>query len=247
MFSYYAAIVKNLRGVILVRELDQLSIKILNWIAERFRYRDIGAPPGIWSEFPDEYKAKFIKLEYPINELRDLVNYLSKSLNLEAKLIESLIISSTYITPLFNIGGCYVDELDKLSVGCISIDKPLDNRSWKLHFRIADYTVLDFYRDRVIEAIEYIEGVRLGINPIKYDYIISKRMDLIKNDYKRYWRIKSDWGFTFLIYIDMLKILHDLIKEGRIRIGLLDVNHAAAFSIIPILILDRNTIANLND
>jgi len=44
-FARYAAIVKNLRGVVLADLLEEAASRGLEWLTKRFRYRDLGVVP----------------------------------------------------------------------------------------------------------------------------------------------------------------------------------------------------------
>jgi len=46
MFSRYAALVKNMRGVVLFSPTDDVS-EDLKWLVERFRYRVLGVPQSL--------------------------------------------------------------------------------------------------------------------------------------------------------------------------------------------------------
>jgi len=248
MFAQYAAIVKNLRGVILLQEVNQDVASILKWLAERFKYRDIGIPYSMSTELPEDLKKYFIELHYPMRKLDFIEKVIRNIYGFNLNLSRALVISSIYIAPLMNIDYAYDEEFEKISIADIYVGSALDNKSWKLHFRIADYTILDFYRLAVEEAMDIIRILKSSENNIDHTYIdrvLDERANRISKDIKRYWRIKSSKGIRFLTYIDNLKLLIHGYKSGKVDVKDLNLDFAAALSIIPVVWLNRDTIREL--
>jgi hypothetical protein len=49
LFSSYAAIVKNLRGVVLLDPDEEGAWTTMEWLVKRFRYRDLGVTPTTYN------------------------------------------------------------------------------------------------------------------------------------------------------------------------------------------------------
>ena len=107
MFARYAAIVKNLRGVVLF-DLEESGVwSSVMWLVNRFKYRNLGVTPAIYMKYSDRLEKymngnPFRLLIYPIQELSEL-----------------LVMSSLYIYSAMIIGKKYEVELDKLSIGAV--------------------------------------------------------------------------------------------------------------------------------
>ena len=233
MFARYAAIVKNLRGIVYVEELNDYSWKIIKWLIQRFKYRDLGLAPSIVNKFGNPLKDylkgnPFRELVYPIQNLSKIISLFQGILPYE--LVESIIFSSLYISPLLVIGNKVHNIIHSIGIDHVYTNKTLDIKDWKLHLRIADYTILDMYEKCVMENIEALKCFRFG-NTYCVKKIIEERCNRVKNDKKRYWRIISDEGRPFLTYIDPLNILFNanLISKDT---ELLE-DYASGLAIIP--------------
>lgn len=247
MFARYAATVKNLRGVILFENPSSNTIEIINWISKRFKYRDIGIPYDLYSEMPKEIRRKFIELYYPSKELEITEKILTKIYDFDIKLSRSLVLSSIYIAPLFNISYSYENDISKISICNVYVKDSLDEKSWKLHFRISDYSILDFYKQAVDESMDIIKLLNRGsLNDEYVKRVITEREKRIYKDINRYWRVKSEKGIKFLSYIDNLKLILDGISSGIININDLNMDFAAAFSIVPMIWLNKDTIKHIS-
>lgn len=243
MFAKYAAIVKNLRGVLVSKELADKS-PVLDWISKRFKYRNIGIPFEIWDELPSKYKNKFLDLHYPINELINAEKLIRKIYHIDWKLGRAVTMASIYISPLIIIDNNYRKSLSNHILNEILIDRALDDKMWKLHFRIADYTILDIYKQCVDEAMEIINLIMTKYDSEHVRRIIESRLDKINVDVNRYWRIKSKGGIPFLSYIDNLYSLVNAYDKGEIDSSELNLEYAPTLSIIPILWLTKDNIKN---
>ncbi len=235
MFALYASIVKNLRGIVYIEELGDSVWNIIRWLIRRFRYRDLGLPPAIYRKYRDQLGdymdgKPFRSLVYPINDLRGLVDILSRDIAYDV--IESIVFSSIYISPMLVIGDHVHKLISDLGMDHVFIKDELDDRSWKLHLRIADYTILDMYRECVLEGLEAIRCLRENdVNCIRK--IITKRRDRVARDKKRYWRISSGEGRVFLTYIDPLEILFNRVKHDKTVINKLLDDYASGLAIVP--------------
>jgi len=238
-FSYYAAIVKNLRGVILFKEFNE---ELFTWLLNRFKYRDLGASTSIWNKIPDKYR-NILKLDYPT---KDLYDYMERLLNmgLDYEALESLSTASTYISPLILVGNHYEKFINENSVSRVLICRPLDTKSWKLHLRIVDYVILDFYRDSIEESIRAIECIKRGdYKPV--DEILDKRSLKISRDVKRFWRISCRDGKPFIYYIDLLKLVYEMYLKGMIDKEVLQYDIASALAILPVVVVKHEFIEGI--
>jgi hypothetical protein len=66
--------------------------------------------------------------------------------------------ASIYISPIMVISKKHSDVIDSLSVGKVKTCKKLSTMDWKLHMRIADYSVLDMYEFSVNGALRAARG-----------------------------------------------------------------------------------------
>ncbi len=233
MFARYAAIVKNLRGIVYIEELNDYTWKIIKWLIQRFKYRDLGLVPSIVNKFGNLLKDylkgnPFRELVYPIHNISKIVNLFQNIFPYE--LIESIIFSSLYISPLLIIGEEVHNIILSIGIDHVYTSKKLEIKDWKLHLRIADYTILDMYEKCVLENIEALKCFRSG-NIICIKKIIEERRNRVKNDKKRYWRIISEKGRPFLTYIDPLNILLNNNLIGKDTELLED--YASGLAIIP--------------
>ena len=225
-FARYAATVKNLRGVALFDLGEEGVEKSIKWLASRFRYRDIGVGPSIATRFRAALSRylggkPFKEIVLPIPSLGKLVDLLRELHNLPHEVSEALVLSSVYISPLLIVGNRYLEHVAKLSTRVVYVDDPkkMDTNSWKLHLRIADYTILDFYEGCVEEALRVLRG------EASVDEVVEDRRRRIEKDVRRYWRIAKESGTPFLLYIDMLSLLRGSINE-------LEEDHAAGLAIV---------------
>mgnify|MGYP000394957794 CR=1 FL=1 len=232
-FARYAAVVKNLRGVV-IADLNEKGVESsIHWLVARFKYRNLGIGPQMINVFRDRL-AKYLggkpfrELTYPIPQLLQFTKIL-QSIGLNSILAEGLTLASIYISPLMVIGNRYTQILEELGVAAVRVSKEMNIQEWKLHMRIADYSILDLYEESIEEGIKAINEAKQG-NLTVINNILRNRKARISKDISRYWRIKSDFGRTFLIYVDMLELIKDQLK-------MLSIDQAPALSIIPIIII----------
>lgn len=215
MLSRYAALVKNLRGVILMNPEDEVASDILNWLVDRFKYRNLGLPPSTVERYPSRLKGKlggkpFVELVHPSRVMAPLSNLIENGLSVSAEAAEAVVLASTYVCPVIAVGPSAKKALDPLIVKTVERKARLDNKGWKLHLRIADYTVLDLYSWSTLHAEQ------LWNPALHYDSFIAERAKRIEKDVKRYWRLMkgSESAKPFLGYIDVAQLLAEKLKAG---------------------------------
>ncbi len=234
MFYRYAMIVKNLRGVVAFDPNDPFAMKRINWLTKKFRYRNIGVPLSLLEAGKDYFKDKingkpFRPLYYPVKVLERLSGKLGKFLGSEI-LGEALVFASTYISPLLLLSPKHFSVLEKYAVKTIYVCKELDNKDWKLHLRIADYTILDMYEYSISRAARILESLRQR-NLLNRENVLNEAKTKCAIDAKRYWRIKCNSGKKFMVYIDNLSLY--LESHAYEDSSLLDPDVAAGLAIIP--------------
>ncbi|MEM1538078.1 MAG: hypothetical protein QXK12_05475 [Candidatus Nezhaarchaeales archaeon] len=215
MLSRYAALVKNLRGVVLVNLGEEASRGVLNWLINRFKYRKLGLPPSIVEHYASLLEGRlngkpFVKLMYPLKAIERLANLVKEELNVGIEAAEAVILASTYVCPVIALGPSAREALKPLIVKTVESRTRLDDKGWKLHFRIADYTVLDLY------AWSSLHAEQLWDPTLNYDSFIDDRAKRVKKDVKRYWRLMkgTDQPKPFLGYIDVARLLAERLKAG---------------------------------
>ena len=217
MLEWYVFLVKNLRGVLAAVPDEDLTGWV-EWLAKKFRYRDLGVPRCLVESHSDLFQGRlegnpFHVLNYPTVRVhraaRETINVLSS--NIDGCLAESILLASAYASPLHLTPMA----LKQLRQGGLVIHvfhgKPMDERMAKLHLRIVDYTVLDAYTVTIRHAVECIEG---GCKPQE---IVEYRKKLAEKDEKRYWRLKGG-NLPIIAYIDYV---HKLVEEraGSLLVG----------------------------
>ena len=216
-FFRYAAIVKNLRGVVLCGDC---SSEKAEWLFSKFRYRSLGFPPSVYQVLKKKRK-NFVELYYPSETIAKIVERVSKKV--DKAVAESLILASTYISPLLVVEHDF-SFFERTSVAEVRTSKLLSDKDWRLHLRIADYTVLDFYQWSTLNAWSAIRERRV-------DEALEERERKILKDVKRYWRISSERGRVFLVYVDNLRLFYSL--RVLDDISMLGEDAAASMAIIP--------------
>lgn len=226
-FAYYAALVKNLRGVLLLDPGDEGAWARVGWLRRRFRYRNLGVTPSVSGPRVSELLESrvFRRLYYPVKGLEELVGHLS-SHGLNPLLAEAVVLSSAYISPLLILSEGFVNEVRRYSIGAVRVCRELGDRDWKLHLRIADYSILDSYEPMVEEGMKYVRG--RGGERVREE-VLGERRAFAEKDSRRYWRISCGEGEPFLLYLDPLLMLEE---AGGVR-DWLGEEHAAALAVVP--------------
>ena len=210
----YAATVKNLRGV-LFSSLGAPELREkLSWLRRRFRYRNLGLTPDMISRYGEVLGAyagrTFMELGDPDPSLRDLLSLYEDLTGLSRPVLEAYCYASAYVSPVLALGERSVEELRPLVLDQVMVGRGLSDRDYKLHMRIADYTVLDFYPWSTASAMRALELLAEGTAP---DEVMADRREKVGEDKRRYWRISAEEGRPFLLYLDLLPIL--LAEAGR--------------------------------
>jgi hypothetical protein len=238
MFSKYASVVKNLRGVILMDPYVDSS-RIVKWLTERFRYRNIGISQMLIGKNPKFFSRwlngkPFIEIYHPIRETSFLVDVLKDVLGFDDYVCDSIVLSSIYISPLLVVGIELFNQILKVSIDHVELKVRLRVKDWKLHLRIADYTILDMYR-RCIEDAEKLWSLNIELSKF-----IENRSEIVKRDKKRYWRLgggELSEG-VFLAYLDAASLIA---KKQLEELSILEVlrklpiDVAAGLSIVPVI------------
>jgi len=223
-------LVKNLRGVV-IAELDEGGVwESVEWLVARFRYRDLGLPPSMLSAYRNKLERylggnPFRELVAPVKSVERVVDLLS-SAGVSRTVAEGLVYASVYVSPLIVVGTAFLEEFRELSVDRVLVCKEMDLESWRLHLRIADYVILDFYERAVDEALEAISRVA------DVSALLGERAKRVSADRKRFWRIICDEEREFLLYVDNLRIAAEKSLLGR-----LDEDSAAALAIVPAVVI----------
>ncbi len=241
---------KNLRGVVLLDPKDELTPNFLRWLNRRFKYRILGISPLVLKELKGRglsLTRQVKPLHYPSKELSELVECLSGVLSsVPEDVVESAVMASAYVSPLIVFGKPSKSVLS-LATRVVRTVIKLNNALLKLHMRIADYSILDYY----VKNLELLE--RLWKGELSREEFVELRKDIVVRDSKRYWRLTTHPSKSgrkgaskvevleepqpFLAYVDPLSLL---IREGRgaevIRdLGFEDVG--AGLVIVPSVII----------
>ncbi|MEM2865651.1 MAG: hypothetical protein QW098_00705 [Candidatus Hadarchaeales archaeon] len=123
MLAKYAVTVKNLRGVLLFSNSEK-ALERIRWLTERFKYRNLGVIPSLSGKM--EMKKPFVELVYPDGELIKLTKLLGRRLG--EGVAEVVVLSSTYVSPLFVLDGDSVESLRPLEVGSVRVSRKLTDR-----------------------------------------------------------------------------------------------------------------------
>ena len=218
MFPQYAATIKNLRGVVFADFKTENVDKTLNWLVKKFRYRNLGVSPSILQEAEEFFEGKlngkpFVKLVYPFKSLEKLVKFMVKNFGLGFKIAETVVLASTYVSPLMVLGENSLKILEKICVDKVYSNVKLDDFGWKLHFRIVDYTVLDFYTWSINHSKQLWKQ---KLNPEKF---VEERKEKIGRDKKRYWRLQKgeEKPSPLILYLDPAQTIAKNMGNEKIR------------------------------
>ena len=207
-FHIYAAVVKNLRGVIYSSLPPEAFKEKLSWLRKRFRYRNLGLTPSTLERYGDEVKPYvgrlLLELREPEPALKDLIGFYEQLTDLPRPVLEAYCYASVYVSPVLVLGRECVNDLSPLAVEKVLVNRELSDKEYKLHMRIADYTVLDFYAWATSGALEALRVMAGGQDARP---ILEERLERIRKDKRRYWRVISDEGCEFLLYLDLLLLL----------------------------------------
>ena len=207
-FHVYAAVVKNLRGVLYSSLPGEVFEEKLRWLRRRFRYRNIGITP--WMEKRYGLRADgrlLVRLVEPVSGLKELIDAYASATGLERRVLEAYCYASTYVSPLLILGQTSSADLGALIVDSVLVERELTDKEYKLHMRIADYTVLDFYLWATSRAGEALSALAEGRD---VSAILAEREERVKKDKRRYWRVMSEEGQPLILYLDFLPVLAEM-------------------------------------
>ncbi|MGC9182070.1 hypothetical protein [Thermogladius sp.] len=233
MFALYASIVKNLRGVVLFDLDEEGSWDTVEWLRKRFKYRDLGLTPRLVEKYRGKVERylqgnPFRELTLPITGLERMVELLENG-GVSREVSELLVFSSVYISPAMCIGEKYCGEVAKLVDEAVKVCKGMGVNDWKLHLRIADYSILDWYEKCVKTSMDVIRRK----DPRLLEEVLKARAQMIEKDKKRYWRIECGGGRVFLGYVDLLGLYY--------RLGLIDrvdkPDYSTGLAIVPVVFI----------
>lgn len=235
MFSAYAALVKNLRGVVLL-DLDEKGVEeSLKWLVKRFRYRNLGLTPLLVEKYENRL-SKYLRgnpfraLVYPVVSIRGFFEKLNRVLGVRKEIVELLIFASTYISPGILIGNAYLNQLLDVSLSAVYTCRDLSVNEWKLHLRIADYTILDMYEWSMETAKHTISVIKEGKDASP---ILEERAHSIKEDKRRYWRIScEEENRLFMLYVDVLRLL---VEKAENVLREVNEDTLATLAVVPIV------------
>jgi len=222
VFSRYAALVKNLRGVVLLDPREEGALGSVKWLASRFKYRNLGLPPALHTRFPELKRRPFRELAYPTEPLRELAELLAGA-GLPQEVAELLVLSSSYVSPAIVVGSRFLEVLDSLALDRVLVCRDLSTQDWKLHLRIADYTTLDMYELCVEEALQALRA------PGSLSELLGARAERAARDKRRYWRVACDRGRPLILYLDNLAVAA---KLGVLGSGRSHPDWAAGLSVL---------------
>ena len=207
-FHIYAAVVKNLRGVIYSSLEPGDFQEKLSWLRKRFRYRNLGLTPSILERYGLRASGKrgstLIELVEPVEGLGELIDAYSDLTGLRRDALEAYCYASVYVSPVLILGQGSAADFGPLVADQVLVARELTDRDYKLHMRIADYTVLDFYLWATSGAQEALEALSSGRSA---EAILAERRERIRADKRRYWRIIADEGRPLVLYLDLLPLL----------------------------------------
>lgn len=218
MFSQYAALVKNLRGVVFAYFEKENVEETLSWLTKKFKYRNLGVPPTIYSKVEKYFEGKingkpFVKLEYPVHSLKNLVKLIGENFKIEYEVVETVILASTYVSPIMVMGWEAFKKLEKICASRVDSTISLNDFGWKLHFRIVDYTVLDFYGWSVNHSKQ------LWSQKLNLKKFLEERKNKIEKDKKRYWRLQKgeEKPFPLILYVDLAQLIAQKLENKNFK------------------------------
>ena len=219
MLPRYAALLKNMRGVIFSSLDKEGFLRGLEFLRRRFRYRNLGIPPVIRERYGIEVKeGVLVNLVYPLDEVRRAVSSIAAAISVDLGALDAVALASLYVSPLMVLGLRSLEQLRPLIVGTVETGLKLDAKSWKLHMRIADYTVLDFYAWATSAAYRALTAYLREGDEEALSKHLEERRSRIEKDKRRYWRI-ADKGEAprrpVIVYVDLLPALAERLRESE--------------------------------
>jgi hypothetical protein len=139
-----------------------------------------------------EEEQPFIRLIYPSKVVERFISKFNSA-------IEAIALASCYVSPIITFQQDY-EDLKPFAIDEVYVNKKLSEKDLKLHFRIADYSVIDFYKWAV-------DSLCLSIKEGKIREHLEERRKRVEKDKRRYWRIASNEGKVFIAYLDLAQFL----------------------------------------
>lgn len=191
-----------MRGVVVFDPAEDVS-QDLKWLVNRFKYRILGISPSL-AEKLTKIAKPLVPLAYPHREIVDFVDFTSKALSLGHDVAEAVCLASCYVSPLLTLGFRAQSFMKRIAINEVVSKVEIGLRDWKLHLRIADYSVLDLYEWSTTQA------QKLWLEDVSVEELISERFTAIRKDEKRYWRLHrgSLEPRTFIVYLDLIQSLY---------------------------------------
>jgi len=229
---------------------DDLTPNFLRWLNRRFKYRVLGISPLVLKELRGRglSPTRQVKpLHYPSKELSELVRCLSSVLgDVPEDVVESAVMASAYVSPLIVFGEPSRTVLN-LATRIVKTAVKLNNALLKLHMRIADYSILDYY----VKNLELLE--RLWKGELSSKEFVELRKDMVVKDSKRYWRLTTQPSKgrrkgtsktealkepqPFLAYVDPLSLLARERRDAEVIKGFNFEDVGAGLVIVPSVII----------
>jgi hypothetical protein len=203
VFAEYVALVKNLRGVVLLEPREDGAEHRVAWLGQRFRYRNLGVPPALVAAHPDFLHGRlrgkpFVELAFPLASLERVAEAVAGCEGAARRTAaEAMVLASAYASPLICLEGAALAAVRPFAVDAVETAVALSDKDWRLHFRIADYTVVDLYQWSTNHA--------RGLWRDEANDLAQARRQRIAKDRRRYWRLQQGEGPTnpFLLYLDL--------------------------------------------
>lgn len=242
-FSTYAAIVKNLRGILYFGRSQGIIALYAKWLGKRFKYRTVGLPPELRciAEISGvKFPSNVVPLTYPNSKVKSLIEFLNPYTEAREALI-STVFASMYVSPLIILGEDNLHDFSELEIHELVTTKKLTNADIKLHLRIADYTILDAFATYVKEA----QQLWKRRDPNK---LLEVRRTHALNEAKRFWRLtkaSEDNGEpkVFLVFVDLIRFLteNELIDELVREFSFEDIG--ATLALVPAFVIPEYLIS----
>jgi hypothetical protein len=227
----YISILKNVRGVVYFDKNEEIS-KEIKWLSRHFRYRYLGIGKELFKNIKSEdikltlSKNPFIQLSYPSKFTEEFISSLANISGMNKILIESLLLSSCYVSPIFITGNKALKECEPLILHSLKTLSKLNDRELKFHLRVADYGVIDLHRKTTMEGWDKIKKASHYILTNKFSDAIKileslikeRKKTAVKDCEKRYWRLiseKKEGKIKTVVYMDPCLIIQKSFKNEQ--------------------------------
>lgn len=205
-FQKWVALVKNLRGVVLMKE--ETAQEKLKWLMKKHRYKHLGLPPSCKTKTSLAFLERdpFCRLWFPSRYLETLSHLLAQKV--DPLVSEALVLSLCYVVPLIILDEVFFEQLTPFTVWALRSNEYLKGQDFIFHLRVASYAMIDFCRQPW--GREVFEKPKAALQ------LVEQRKDIARQDgEKRFWRIKrSDEGKVICAYFDIVPVLISLSEEA---------------------------------